>query len=184
MKFEVFFCPFCRVVSKVPSQFKPRDKNNFFDYQCFSCQEYFNTNTYDDQSRNGQNYHFDDEGDANQYIQSLIINFYIKGYSGRKIHEITHFSRDKISKLIKEKKQIKVLTHLEFFTDHLKVDENTLYSDAINFALDYGCSKRQVRELFNTSYRKMDKVLRKKNNSNKVKHRIKIDGDIIYYYYF
>ncbi len=180
---DVCFCPYCRVVSKNPQVFKDR-LNIGYQYKCFDCNKDFNPDTYIEQARNGKNYHCV-KCDVNKIIHDIIFSFYDIGCSQRKIHELTHFSRSKIQEVTSAVKKEKRMTKDVFFTDHLNIDEDTTLRDAINTALDYGCSKREVRELFNTSYKKMDRLGANRNRgTNYSHHRIKIDGDEIIYYFY
>lgn len=165
---DQFFCPLCMTLFLEKNNYVFNDKWN--EYKCSFCNEIFREKDYNNKiRRKGQNYKVRDEVffDVSTEIRKIILNFWKKGYSNRKIHDLTKFSRTRIQNETALKNMIKItLSKKDFFIDYLKIkninynlltSDPTFFSDilidAIRKALIFGCSKKQVSNLFNVSHR-------------------------------
>jgi len=191
---NVYFCPYCKIVSANSDDFKPKKQYNQYKYTCFSetCGKTFTQSEYTRQSKNGKHY-FTRVGEENvdDVIEEIVISFYKKGFSYREISSLTHFSRTRIEKIIKSRIKYKAYKRNVFFEEVLKIDSkyirNSLADTCVKM-LNFGFTQRQVINHFKLYHVLLKECISestiKYENDVGDKHRVKIEGNTISYSYF
>ncbi len=200
MNEKLYFCPHCRVFFLTKEQYvnSDEDSKSQFDYKCFKCSKFFNPDTYKEEARNGQNYHFEEKTDREKisaHIKKIVLDLYQEGYSHREIHQITHFSRTTVAEITKENIQEKRISIEEFCMKNLRIKEEDyeailykkttsmnqyplpyIVNRSIDKALEYGCTIRQVSKLFKVSNKTIYNTRGAAYRKVYKKHKIKIDN--------
>lgn len=183
VKDSVYFCPYCKFVSKDSLKFLCKNVQSKFSFQCEKCREGFTYKNYVIEENDGKSYHCDCEN-INKYIEEIIMELYNKGFSQREIEERTKFGRNRIQKITSNRKYEKRISFDDFLRDHLKIDNQTILEDRINLALNYGCSVRMTRELLFTSYRLIERYRTTKDTTTQKHRRVKLKGAEVIVSYF
>jgi len=187
---NVYFCPYCKIVSVNSDDFKPKKKYNQYEYTCFarSCGKSFTQDTYRVQSKNGKHYYTGVDGEnVKDLIEEIVIGFYKQGFSYRKVSDLTHFSRTRIEGIIKSRIRYKSCKKKVFFEDVLKMDTKYIINntgDAIVKMLKFGFTQRQVIKLLKIYHLELKNYISGHSIENVNKHKIKIEGNTITYSYF
>jgi len=198
---KLYFCPYCRVLFLENSEYQKceSDLDEAREYKCFDCKKYFDVETYKEEARCGQNYHFKNnhtEGDSDLHIQNIILSFYQEGKSQRDIHKLTFFSRTKIAKIIKVAKSELPLNLIDFFQEYLglteddyeaimydhsmpdtyKYSKQDIRAVAIGKALDFGFTIEQIAKLFRVSNTTIYNIRKKDHKKRQRKNKISLLG--------
>lgn len=190
LKKNLRFCPYCREIFTSTKSYKVTDSKK---YTCTSCGKTEITHEdYKTQVKNGKNYKINGEFDkrkTNEFIYKEAEQLMLLGFSIQDIHKITHFSRTRITEVIKNKNKIQkkednCLSRYskETFFKLLKLDSELtekviskqfLTKDDVNIiiteALKYGCNFSFIAKLLQISRRKISPCSQKLTNEELIK---------------
>jgi len=162
IKDEAYFCPYCKLVFKKPKSANEGTIVDNYSYQCPTkvCGKYFNKDTYKEKSGNGLKYHYSKHSKltVEEIITKHIINLLLKGVSQKDIHEITHFSRERIDKALQSYFNHTLTFTFDTFKKEYLEDTGTSWKDIVN-AIEKGCGYRITSNLYNASNTTIKKAL-------------------------
>lgn len=149
-----YFCPHCKHIFKKPMKANEGVIVENYSYKCIAtdCGKYFNQDTYREKNGNGKKYHYIKHSKltVQEIITKHIISLLLEGESQKTIHDITHFSREIIDKIIKSYfNQSETFTFSTFKSNYLKGTGHK-YSSIEN-AIQKGCSHRLTSKLYKVS---------------------------------
>ncbi len=188
---NVYFCPYCRVVSDNPNVFNGELKNGKWRYKCISrkCGKYFYQETYKLESKNGKHYFTKgNPNDADDLIIKIIIDVYEYVVSYRKVSQLTHFSRSRVESVIKERiRKSKIYSLHSFFEEVLHEEisfEGEGYKKIIVKLLEFGFTRNQIMKNFDFHYYALKEFIHGYEIKEQVRHRIEFLKAFVFRYYY
>jgi len=177
--FDPYFCPKCQVLFIKNFNTYDSKEVNFY---CSACEHFFTKKDYEKMSK-GKRFHklptsYTKHKNVQTVIKSMIQRLYIKGYAQRDIINITKFTKADIEKYTKlASEPLETLTIKDFKQQYLKITEDLDRDTQIVSAIEFGCTVRDLQQLFKVSNRKIATL--RNNRSKKIlrKNKICIEGE-------
>lgn len=168
--YDICFCPFCRMLFLEESDIEIKNEDVVLDvkkniYNCNGCDKTFTIKDLKNQTNlKHKSYKLPKQvkskGTTSKHIKEIVSEYYKKGYSYRRIHELTCFSIKMIQDCLKTKesydKEIKC-SKKTLLEEHLKISKDDTLVEKINKALSFGCTYKVIEKLFDISSKTISK---------------------------
>ena len=173
--FHPYFCPKCQVLFiENFNTYQSKEGNHY----CSNCEHFFTIKDYKKMST-GKRYHklpisYTKYRNVQTVIKSMIQKLHAKGFGQRDIITITKFTKSDIERYTKiSTEPLKILSIKDFKQQYLKITEDLDRDAQIVSAIEFGCTVRNLQQLFNVSNRKIATL--RNNKAMKILHKNKIE---------
>lgn len=173
--YDINFCPYCRTLILEDGDIEVTNSEGLDTkanaYLCNACKRTFSINNLKRQSKQKHlPYKLSEncklKGTTEKHIKRIVKEYHKKGYSYRRIRELSCFSLEKVQQCIQIQKDYAdpiICTKKELLNKYLEINENVLVNDKVIKAWKFGCTYKVIEKLFRVSSKTITKVL----NANK-----------------